>query len=112
MNKIETTLLDIGIPANQLGFAYITAALKAIAEDGSLIYDTCLLYACIAEDMGSTPSRVERAIRHSVESAFNRVDPETLERYFGNSVNRMRGKPKNSEFLATVALHLREEAEA
>jgi len=109
VNKVETMLLDIGIPANQLGFAYITDALKAISENDSLMYDTGLLYEYIAQKVGARPPRVERAIRHAVESAFNRVDPETLERYFGNSVDMRRGKPTNSAFLATISLHLKEE---
>lgn len=107
MNKIESTLLDIGIPPNQCGFGYIVDALERITEDKSYMYNTCALYARVAQDTGSTASRVERGIRHSIESAFNRIDPDTLTRYFGNYIDRLRGKPTSSEFLATVMLHLK-----
>jgi two-component system response regulator (stage 0 sporulation protein A) len=99
-------LQDIGLSPDLAGFVYITRALVLIAGDAELAYETVLLYERLAEELDSTPSRVERRIRSSIESAFNRVDPETLERYFGNSIDPQRGKPTNSMFLATVALKL------
>ena len=64
---------------------------------------TKVLYPQVAKTFGTTPSRVERAIRHAIEVAWNRGDLDVLDKYFGNTVSASKGKPTNSEFIARVA---------
>lgn len=64
---------------------------------------TKVLYPEVAKHFGTTPSRVERAIRHAIEVAWDRGDLETLQKYFGYTVNSTKGKPTNSEFIAMIA---------
>ena len=64
---------------------------------------TKVLYPQVAKAFGTTPSRVERAIRHAIEVAWDRGDLETLQKYFGYTVNSAKGKPTNSEFIAMIA---------
>ena len=61
------------------------------------------LYPAVAKRFGTTPSRVERAIRHAIEVAWDRGDLETLQKYFGYTVSNTKGKPTNSEFIAMIA---------
>lgn len=109
MTKIEKALLDIGIPPSQRGFAYIADGLELIAAEPDYIYRICGMYERIGSGVGRAPGSVERAIRHAIETAFDRAEPETLKRYF---FHPGMGKPTNSEFLATVALQFKEEVEA
>ncbi len=112
MNKIQTALLEIGIPANLLGFKYLSDALEFAISDDVYIYETTKrLYPDVAKKNNTTPTRVERGIRHSIESAFNR-NGISIHKLFGNSINANKGKPTNSEFIATVALSLKEGATA
>ncbi len=69
---------------------------------------TKVLYPTVAKKFGTTASRVERAIRHAIETAWNRGDIDTLNRFFGYTVSNAKGKPTNSEFIAMIAdkLHL------
>ena len=64
---------------------------------------TKVLYPAVAKRFGTTPSRVERAIRHAIEVAWDRGDLETLQKYFGYTVSNTKGKPTNSEFIAMIA---------
>lgn len=64
---------------------------------------TKVLYPEVAKRFNTTPSRVERAIRHAIEVAWDRGDLETLQKYFGYTVNSTKGKPTNSEFIAMIA---------
>jgi len=64
---------------------------------------TKVLYPAVANRFGTTPSRVERAIRHAIEVAWDRGDIETLQKYFGYTVSNIKGKPTNSEFVAMIA---------
>ena len=64
---------------------------------------TKVLYPAVAKKFGTTPSRVERAIRHAIEVAWDRGDIETLQKYFGYTVSNIKGKPTNSEFIAMIA---------
>ena len=67
---------------------------------------TKVLYPAVAKKYGTTPSRVERAIRHAIEVAWDRGDLETLQKFFGYTVSNIKGKPTNSEFIAMIADHL------
>lgn len=95
---------EIGIPASQLGYQYALEAVKMTALDFSLIGNmTKALYPATAKKFNTTSPRVGRAIRYAIETAWNRGDPETLERYFGCTVSPTKGKPTNGEFIATIA---------
>lgn len=110
MNKIEACLLDIGIPANLQGFGYLTDAIIDVIEDKTLIDQlTKGLYPEVAEKNGTTWKRVERSIRHSIEVAFDNADSGVVAKYLGGSVSSRTGKPTNSQFIAGMALYLRDD---
>lgn len=102
-------LLELGAPDHLVGYPYVVEALKMAVEDREWINKiTAGLYPQLAIKFGTTPSRVERAIRHLVEVTWNRGDLEVLSRYFGNTVSAERGKPTNGEFIARVANIIRQ----
>lgn len=103
--KIDTALKELGHPENQLGTGYLRLACR---EWYPGIMLTKELYPGIAKAVGSTPSRVERAMRHSIETAWMRSPLDTQLRYFGNTIDPQRGKPTVGEYVATVALICRE----
>ena len=95
---------EIGIPAHIKGYQYLREAIIRTVEDMDVINAvTKVLYPEVAEKFGTTPSRVERAIRHAIEVAWDRGDVETLQRFFGYTVSGIKGKPTNSEFIAMIA---------
>ena len=101
--KATEHLRELGVPQHIKGYKYLRHALVAVAQDGSLVEAiTKALYPSVAQEFDTTPSRVERAIRHAIEVAWDRGDLEILDQYFGNSISRTKGKPTNSEFIATV----------
>ena len=107
---------EIGIPAHIKGYQYIREAIIEVVADMDLINAvTKALYPQVAKKYGTTPSRVERAIRHAIEVAWDRGDIEVLQKYFGYTVSGVKGKPTNSEFIALIAdklqLRLREQKE-
>ena len=96
-------MADIGIPAHLKGYKYVRKAIMMAVEDAEVLESmTKVLYPEVAKAFNTTPSRVERAIRHAVEVAWDRGQLDVLARYFGNSVDPMRGKPVNSEFIAKI----------
>ena len=98
---------EIGIPAHIKGYQYIREAIVEVVEDMDLIYAvTKALYPQVARKYNTTPSRVERAIRHAIEVAWDRGDIEVLQKYFGYTVSNIKGKPTNSEFIAMIADNL------
>lgn len=106
--QISRILHNIGIPAHIKGYAYLRAAITMTVEDPDMInFVTKALYPSVAKKFGTTTSRVERAIRHAIEVAWDRGDVETLNSYFGYTISRQRGKPTNSEFIAMIADKLR-----
>lgn len=110
MDRTDRLLLKAGMPAHVKGFAYTKVALEALKEDPT--YIDCLtkgLYPLIAARFGTTAGGAERAIRHGVELAFDRMPQDLMEELFGNSVSAMRGKPTNGEFLSVMLLHLKGE---
>ena len=95
---------EIGVPAHIKGYQYLREAIGLAVEDMEVINAvTKVLYPAVAKKFGTTASRVERAIRHAIEVAWDRGDLETLQKYFGYTVSNAKGKPTNSEFIAMIA---------
>ena len=111
-NELELMVTEIihkiGIPAHIKGYNYLRDAIILSVKDSEMINSvTKLLYPTIAKNFKTTSSRVERAIRHAIEVAWDRGDVEVLEAYFGYTVQNQRGKPTNSEFIAMISDNLR-----
>ncbi len=111
-NDIETMVTDIiheiGIPAHIKGYQYLRHAIMMVVNDLDIINSiTKELYPTVAKDFNTTPSRVERAIRHAIEVAWDRGDTEVLNSFFGYTIANSKGKPTNSEFIAMIADKLR-----
>lgn len=101
---IKDMLHQLGIPAHLRGYRYMVTAIRAAIEDDEMLECvTKLLYPHVAKEHSSTASRVERALRHAIEVAWARGSIEAQDRLFGNTVSLKKGKPTNSEFIATVA---------
>jgi two-component system response regulator (stage 0 sporulation protein A) len=95
---------EIGVPAHIKGYQYLREAIIIAVNDMDVINAiTKVLYPQVAKTFQTTPSRVERAIRHAIEVAWDRGDLDTLQRFFGYTVNSAKGKPTNSEFIALIA---------
>lgn len=106
--QVTNVIHQIGVPAHIKGYQYIRTAIMMVVHDSSAINAvTKVLYPSVAQEYGTTPSRVERAIRHAIEVAWDRGDVETLNSYFGYTIQNSRGKPTNSEFIAMIADNLR-----
>lgn len=102
-NVIDGVLLDLGVPCHIKGHPYLVTAISVVIENADCINAiTGVLYPIVAEKHGTTPSRVERAIRHAIECCWDRGDMDVLAHYFGNTVSINKGKPTNSEFIARV----------
>lgn len=98
----------IGVPAHIKGYQYLREAIIMTIRDMDAINAiTKILYPSVAKKFKTTPSRVERAIRHAIEVAWDRGDVDTLQEYFGFTVSGTKGKPTNSEFISMVADRLR-----
>lgn len=105
---------EIGVPAHIKGYQYLREAIILTINDMDVINAvTKVLYPAVAKKFSTTPSRVERAIRHAIEVAWDRGDIETLQKFFGYTVSNIKGKPTNSEFIAMIAdcLSLRRKAQ-
>ena len=99
---------EIGVPAHIKGYQYLREAIMMSVNDIEMLSSiTKVLYPTIAERYDTTPSRVERAIRHAIEVAWNRGRMETLNALFGYTINSGKGKPTNSEFIALIADRIR-----
>jgi two-component system response regulator (stage 0 sporulation protein A) len=99
---------EIGVPAHIKGYQYLRTAILMTISDSDIINSvTKVLYPSVAKKYATTTSRVERAIRHAIEVAWDRGDIDTLNSYFGYTVQNNRGKPTNSEFIAMIADNLR-----
>jgi two-component system response regulator (stage 0 sporulation protein A) len=102
--EITAIIHEIGVPAHIKGYQYLREAIMLTVENMDVINAvTKVLYPEVAKHFGTTASRVERAIRHAIEVAWDRGDLETLQKYFGYTVNSAKGKPTNSEFIAMIA---------
>ena len=101
---VTAIIHEIGVPAHIKGYQYLREAIILTVENMDVINAvTKVLYPEVAKRFGTTPSRVERAICHAIEVAWDRGDIETLQKYFGYTVNSAKGKPTNSEFIAMIA---------
>ena len=99
---------EIGVPAHIKGYQYLREAIMMSVEDPAMISSiTKILYPSIAKRFQTTPSRVERAIRHAIEVAWSRGRMETLDALFGYTIDTGKGKPTNSEFIALIADRIR-----
>jgi len=111
--EIAAILHEIGIPAHIKGYLYLKEAIGMVIHRVDLLGGvTKELYPAIAKKFKTTPSRVERAIRHAIEVAWNRGNIDVINDFFGHTVSRDRGKPTNSEFIAMIADKLRMEFNA
>ncbi|WP_246566184.1 sporulation transcription factor Spo0A [Tissierella simiarum] len=110
--KITNVIHEIGVPAHIKGYLYLREAISMVIDDMELLGAvTKELYPNIAKKFNTTPSRVERAIRHAIEVAWSRGKVDTINKIFGYTVHTDKGKPTNSEFIAMVADKLRLEQE-
>lgn len=101
-------IMEIGIPAHIKGYQYIRDGIIMTVREPEIINGvTKVLYPAIAKKNGTTASRVERAIRHAIEVAWDRGDVDILNSYFGYTIHNLRGKPTNSEFIAMIADKIR-----
>lgn len=105
---VTNIIHEIGVPAHIKGYQYLREAIMVVVQDIDVINQiTKQLYPAIAERYGTTPSRVERAIRHAIEVAWARGKNEAVENIFGYTISASKGKPTNSEFIAMIADKLR-----
>ncbi len=106
--QVTKIIHQIGVPAHIKGYQYLRTAILLTVKDSDIINSvTKVLYPSVAKKYQTTTSRVERAIRHAIEVAWDRGDVDTLNSYFGYTVQNNRGKPTNSEFIAMIADNLR-----
>ena len=106
--EVTSVIHEIGVPAHIKGYQYLRDAIIMVINDMDILNSiTKQLYPSIAKQYNTTPSRVERAIRHAIEVAWSRGKMDTIDRLFGYTVNNGKGKPTNSEFIALIADRLR-----
>ena len=106
--RVTDVIHQIGVPAHIKGYQYLREAIMMAVNDMEAVSAiTKVLYPSIAKRFKTTSSRVERAIRHAIEVAWDRGDIETLQNYFGYTVSGVKGKPTNSEFISMIADRLR-----
>lgn len=106
--QVTKVIHQIGVPAHIKGYQYLRSAIIMTINDNEVINSvTKVLYPSVAKKYQTTTSRVERAIRHAIEVAWDRGDVDTLNSYFGYTIQNNRGKPTNSEFIAMIADNLR-----
>lgn len=107
-NKVTKIIHKIGVPAHIKGYQYLRRAIiKAIIDKDIIGSVTKELYPQVAKDFDTTSPRVERAIRHAIEVAWNRGDEDTIQSVFGYTIQSNKGKPTNSEFIAMISDKIR-----
>ena len=107
-SRVTAIIHEIGVPAHIKGYHYLREAILYCIDNIEAINAvTKILYPEVAKRYNTTPSRVERAVRHAIEVAWDRGDLDTLQKYFGYTVSNIKGKPTNSEFIAMIADRLR-----
>ncbi len=105
---VSQIMHQIGVPAHIRGYQYLREAIILSVKDNEMISSvTKILYPTVAKTFKTTPSRVERAIRHAIEVAWDRGDVDVLSSYFGYTIQNERGKPTNSEFIAMISDNLK-----
>jgi two-component system response regulator (stage 0 sporulation protein A) len=111
--EVTNIIHEIGVPAHIKGYQYLRDAIIMSVDDMEVLNSiTKLLYPTIAKMHKTTPSRVERAIRHAIEVAWGRGNMNTIDKLFGYTINNGKGKPTNSEFVALISDKLRLERKA
>jgi two-component system response regulator (stage 0 sporulation protein A) len=106
--EVTRLIHEVGVPAHIKGYQYLRDAIQMCVRDMDMLNSiTKILYPEIAKNYNTTASRVERAIRHAIEVAWNRCNPESVEELFGYTINSCKGKPTNSEFIAMIADRIR-----
>ena len=106
--RVTNMIHEVGVPAHIKGYQYLRDAIMMTVKDMNIINAiTKVLYPTVARHYDTTSSRVERAIRHAIEVAWDRGDVETLQKFFGYTVSQTKGKPTNSEFISMLADKLR-----
>lgn len=106
--RVTNAIHDVGVPAHIKGYQYVREAIIMTVKNEDVINAvTKVLYPNLSQMFDTTPSRVERAIRHAIEVAWNRGQIEVHDKIFGYTVNSNKGKPTNSEFIAMIADKLR-----
>lgn len=107
-NDVTSIIHDVGVPAHIKGYQYLREAIIMSVNDNEMLNSiTKILYPSIAKKFQTTSSRVERAIRHAIEVAWNRGRMDTIDELFGYTINAEKGKPTNSEFIALIADKIR-----
>lgn len=107
-NDVTNIIHEIGVPAHIKGYHYLRDAIMMSVNDMEMLNSiTKVLYPTIAKKYQTTPSRVERAIRHAIEVAWGRGKMDTIDELFGYTVNNGKGKPTNSEFVALISDKIR-----
>lgn len=105
---VSQIMHQIGVPAHIRGYQYLREAIILSVNNSEMISSvTKILYPTVAKAFKTTPSRVERAIRHAIEVAWDRGDVDVLSSYFGYTIQNERGKPTNSEFIAMISDNLK-----
>lgn len=105
---VTNVIHEVGVPAHIKGYQYLREAIIMVVNDIDVINQiTKSLYPQIASKFSTTPSRVERAIRHAIEVAWGRGQQDVVENIFGYTISAAKGKPTNSEFIAMIADKLR-----
>lgn len=105
---VSDIMHQIGVPAHIKGYQYLREAIILSINDTEMMNSvTKVLYPTVAKHFSTTSSRVERAIRHAIEVAWDRGDVDVLSSYFGYTIQNTRGKPTNSEFIAMISDKLR-----
>ena len=106
--QVSEIMHQLGVPAHIKGYQYLREAILLTIENSDMMSSvTKVLYPSVARKFKTTPSRVERAIRHAIEVAWDRGDVDVLSSYFGYTIQTSRGKPTNSEFIAMISDKLR-----
>ncbi len=106
--EVTRLIHEVGVPAHIKGYQYLRDAIQMCIKDMDMLNSiTKILYPEIAKKYGTTASRVERAIRHAIEVAWERCNPDSVEELFGYTINSCKGKPTNSEFIAIIADRIR-----
>lgn len=107
-SDVTNIIHEVGVPAHIKGYQYLREAIILSVNDTEMLNSiTKILYPTIAKKFQTTPSRVERAIRHAIEVAWNRGKMDTIDELFGYTINAEKGKPTNSEFIALIADKIR-----
>lgn len=106
---VRASLLELGVPERILGYERLVLAISLVVEDKNLTNSmTKTLYPMVADMLQTTKGGAEKGIRHAIEVCWDRMDQDTMQTYFGNTVSPLKGKPTNGEFIARVARAVRE----